>query len=410
MTTEITPTPRNPVLLVDDDAMIREALGQTLELGGYAPITAASFIEAKDHISEGFTGVIISDIRMPGKDGFALLEYTHQLDDALPVILLTGEGDVPTAVRGISGGAYDFLEKPCDPKLLLEVVEKAMRTRALVMENRALKDALDQALHETIGFLGVSAVSHDLRQRIRQAGRVGSSVLISGARGAGRGHVARLVQELRDAASGLHRVDCVSPFDHATLECGAEVLLLCDIERLDEGDQVRLLQHLKTRGDQAVFATTGQDIDDLVHSGVVHDDLFYHLCVMRIHVPPLTERREDIPILFDKFLREEIDAGAQITSAEGRLAAQGLAGLDWSGNLRALRNHAKRVAWGLASNSEPVSLKIQLERVERGIIEDALRRYAGHATQTAHVLGLPRKTFYDRLAKLGIKAEGFRES
>lgn len=400
-----------PVLLVDDDAMVREALGQTLDLGGFRPVLATSFIEAKDHISTDFTGVIVSDIRMPGKDGFALLEYVRSIDDNLPVILLTGEGDVPTAVRGISEGAYDFLEKPCDPKHLLEVVGKAMQTRALVIENRRLKSELDLALQEKIGFLGMSEASFKLREAIRRAGQASSSVLISGPRGAGRGFVARLIQERRDARQDLRRIDCLSPFDFSILEKpGDEVLLLCDIDRLEAVDQLRLLQVLRERPENVYFATSGPDIEQYVQSGGMNDDLFYLLSVVRIQVPPLSDRREDIPLLFDKFLREEIDAGAQIASAQGRAAAQGLAGLDWSGNLMALRNHAKRVAWGLQIDSTETSLKTQMLRVERGIIEDALRRHTGHATDTAHALGMPRKTFYDRLAKLNIRAEDYRES
>ena len=127
------------VLLVDDDAAVREALGQTLELADLIPVLAGSYIEAKDHIVPGFPGVIVSDIRMPGKDGFALLEFAHAADPELPVILLTGEGDIPTAVRGMASGAFDFLEKPCAPADLLTVVEKALKTRSLVLENRSLK-------------------------------------------------------------------------------------------------------------------------------------------------------------------------------------------------------------------------------------------------------------------------------
>lgn len=399
-----------PVLLVDDDAAVREALGQTLELGGYAPILAASFLVAQDHITQEFEGVVISDIRMPGKDGFALLKHARAQDPDLPVIFLTGEGDVPTAVRGMSEGAFDFLEKPCDPKHLLEVVDKALRTRALVLENRRLKTQLDQARREQIGFLGVSTASARLRDVIRRAGRVTTPVLITGARGTGRGHVARLVAELRGCDTGLNRFDCHSPMDFSVLTTISpnEAILFCDIERLDVADQARLGRWLDTRPSVPVFATASPGLEMQMQEGQFSDDLFYALGVILIAVPPLSERPEDIPILFDKFLREEIDAGAYVTSTEGRAAARGLAGLDWSGNLRALRQHAKRVAWGLNDDQPDHSLKAQLERVERGILQDALRRHQGKAAETAQALGLPRKTFYDRLARLGVKPEDFR--
>jgi two-component system, NtrC family, C4-dicarboxylate transport response regulator DctD len=399
-----------PVLLVDDDQMVREALGQSLELGGYRAITAASFIEAKDHISAGFHGVVVSDIRMPGKDGFALLDHVRNLDTELPVILLTGEGDVPSAVRGMSGGAYDFLEKPCDPKHLLAVVDKAVGTRRLVMENRRLKADLDRARHEKIGFLGVSEAATRLRVVIGRAGKARSPVLISGARGTGRGYVARLVLGLRDAQSGLQRVDCLSPFDLTQLDRSHEALLLCDIERLSAADQLALLRWLRGNADRAIYATVGADVEIRVQSGALNDDLFYQLGIIRIHVPPLSERLQDVPLLFERFLREEVDAGAVVTAAQSREAVLGLAAMDWPANLKSLRNHAKRVAWGLETGLAEMGLKAQLERVERGIIENALRQFGGHASDTAAALGLPRKTFYDRIGKLGIRPEDYRDS
>ena len=119
------------VLLVDDDAAVREALGQTLELAEFDAVTAGSFVEAKDLIGPRFEGVIVSDIRMPGRDGFHLLDYAHEQDTELPVILLTGEGDIPMAVRAMSAGAFDFLEKPCAPQDLISVIERVLRTRGL---------------------------------------------------------------------------------------------------------------------------------------------------------------------------------------------------------------------------------------------------------------------------------------
>jgi two-component system, NtrC family, C4-dicarboxylate transport response regulator DctD len=398
-----------PVLLVDDDAMVREALGQTLDLAGYKAITAASFIEAKDHISGGFPGVVVSDIRMPGKDGFALLEHAQTVDNQLPVILLTGEGDVPMAVRGIALGAFDFLEKPCDPKYLLEIVAKAQATRQLVIENRQLKTALELARQEKIAFLGYSPASADLREIIARAGRTSASVLISGASGVGRGYVARLIDDLR-GGQGLRRLECTSPFDFSQIDGGHDALLLCNIERLNMADQAALLARITTVSDLQVFTASGPNIEQLVQSGQMHDDLFYHLSVIRIHIPDLSERREDIPLLFDKFMREEIDAGAIVTAEQIKSATLVLQGLDWPGNLKSLRNHAKRVAWGLEVGSVEKDLKSQLEHVERAIIVETLRKNFGHATRTAQTLGLPRKTFYDRLTKLQIKADDYRES
>ncbi len=147
------------VLLVDDDRAVREALGQTLELAGHKPVLAGSYIEAKDHISADFAGIVVSDIRMPGKDGFALLDHARKVDPDLPVILLTGEGDVPMAVKGMAGGAFDFLEKPCGPSDFLAVVGKALKTRALVLENRALKREIRRGDAAARMLVGTSALA-----------------------------------------------------------------------------------------------------------------------------------------------------------------------------------------------------------------------------------------------------------
>ncbi|MEJ6713349.1 MAG: response regulator [Rhodobacterales bacterium] len=400
----------NSVLLVDDDAAVREALGQTLELAGLQPILASSFISARDHISPAFEGVVVSDIRMQGKDGFALLAFAQEIDVDLPVVLLTGEGDVRMAVRSMSAGAFDFLEKPCDPKHFTEVVEKALKTRALVLENRRLKAQLDQAQHEKIGFLGVSSAAKRLREAIRRASRVATPVLICGEPGTGRGHVARLIEDLRGSGTIFKRFDCISPMDWGAAQqsLGLETILFCDVERLDVADQARLARFLTEHPNAPVYATGGSALEAEFQARRFNDTLFYALGVVRINVPPLAERTEDIPILFDKFLREEIDAGAYVTSMEGQAATRGLASLEWSGNLRALRNHAKRVAWGLNEQQVDASLKAQLERVERGILQDTLKRHNGNATEAALALGLPRKTLYDRMARLGIRPENFR--
>lgn len=129
----------NRVIFIDDDLDVRMAIGQSLELEGYDVILARAFIEATDHITPGFPGVIVTDVRMPGKDGFDLLKRALKIDRDLPVIVLTGEADIPMAVRAMAAGAYDFLEKPCPPKSLLAAVARALEKRRLVLENRRLQ-------------------------------------------------------------------------------------------------------------------------------------------------------------------------------------------------------------------------------------------------------------------------------
>ena len=125
------------VLVVEDDEPVRVALGQTLELAGFTAILAASFVVAKDHIAPTFSGIVLSDVRMPGRDGLFLLEHAQTIDPDLPVILLTGEGDIPTAVGAMSKGAFDFLEKPCGNDVLIDTVKRATKARDLVIEKPA---------------------------------------------------------------------------------------------------------------------------------------------------------------------------------------------------------------------------------------------------------------------------------
>lgn len=155
------------VVFVDDDKDVREALGQSLELGGYQTVLCKSFIEAIDHISRSLDGVIVTDIRMPGKDGFDLLERTHSIDPDIPVIVLTGEGDIPMAVRAVQGGAYDFLEKPCAPQRLIDAVVRAIEKRRLVLENRRLhaeRNALS-VVRETAAKEGL-AIQMDMVEKL----------------------------------------------------------------------------------------------------------------------------------------------------------------------------------------------------------------------------------------------------
>src|SRR6056297_3237402 len=150
------------ILVVDDDPAVRDALAQTLILNELKPFVMGSFIEAKDMIAADFPGVVLSDIRMPGRDGFHLLGYTRALDDELPVILLTGEGDIPMAVKAMGEGAFDFLEKPCAPDQLIPVLERALKNRRLVLENRRLKAQLETGDPAARMLFGTSQLAEDM--------------------------------------------------------------------------------------------------------------------------------------------------------------------------------------------------------------------------------------------------------
>jgi len=295
------------VLLVDDDASVREALGQTLELADMVPILAGSYIEAKDHISADFNGVVISDIRMPGKDGFALLEYVRSMDADLPVILLTGEGDIPMAVKGISAGAFDFLEKPCAPKDLLAVVERAQKTRALVLENRHLKRQLETGDAAARMLFGTSALSEELRMNVRAVARTGAEVLISGAPGTGTSKIAEVIHLLSAVSDGPFVKTAAASLTSDSLAealAGADggSLFLDEVAALIPSAQFALTECLEKSCGVRVLAGSYRDLSEEVAAGRFNHDLYYKLAVTGVRIPSLRERPEDIGVLFRHYV------------------------------------------------------------------------------------------------------------
>jgi len=403
------------VLLVDDDRDIREALGQTLELADLAPTLAGSFVEAKDHMTPGFAGVIVSDIRMPGRDGFHLLDYVRETDPELPVILLTGEADIPMAVRAMSAGAYDFLEKPCAPQDFVAVVERALKARALVLENRRLKSELEAGDAASRMLVGRSKLSDEMRNQARAAARAGTEALIMGEPGTGTPKMAEVIHLLSPAAARPFIKRAASSLDAAGLaDAFADALdgtlYLDEITGLSPAMQLLLLDRLEEGGVARVLAGTTRSLQEAMGAGKFNPELFYRLDLMRVRIPPLRERPEDIPVLFQHYVSLACEQ-ANLTPPEitadltARLMAQ-----DWPGNARALMNVAMRFALGLDEEDTQVAggLVAQMAQVERSLLVAALQRHHGRATDVAKDLQLPRKTFYDKLTKHGLRAEDYR--
>ncbi|HHL22171.1 MAG TPA: sigma-54-dependent Fis family transcriptional regulator [Aliiroseovarius sp.] len=416
------------VLIVDDDAMVRAALAQSIELAGLTPITAGSYIEAKDHVGRDFPGVVLSDIRMPGKDGFALLAWVRKLDPDLPVILLTGEGDIPMAVRGMKEGAFGFLEKPCEPDDLIAVLEKALGIRAMVLGRRRSRqklragDAAARLLH------GTSEQAEELRRRVRLAARTRAEVLICGEPGSGTSKVADAIHQLSGDASRPFVKLASAGLDTARLRAGlAEAaggaLFLDEVAALSPEAQFALLDALERPSHMRLMAGTYRDLAAEAGAGRFNADLFYRLDIMRIRIPALRERVADIPILFRHYVDLACEqaglARPEITPAlNTRLMAR-----DWPGNARALMNAAMRFAMGLEWDDDAPDPAIgepeqhtghtpglteRLAQVERSMLVDALERNKGAASAAARELKLPRKTFYDKLARHRIRPEQFR--
>ena len=404
------------VLFVDDDAAVRTAMCQTLELNDLEPVMAGSFVAAKDHIDPGFAGVIVSDIRMPGRDGFHLLEHAQSVDAELPVILLTGEGDIPMAVRAMGQGAFDFLEKPCAPADLIAAIERALKTRVLVLENRRLKAQLEAGDPAARMIFGISELASELRAKVRSVAATRAEVLVTGPPGSGISKVAEVIHLVSAQAQGpfvKRPAAGVEPGDLDMLcgEAAGGALFLDEIAAMPEAAQYALLERLEQGAGARVIAGTTSDLAERVTRGKFNAELFYRLDVMRVRVPTLSERPEDIPVLFRHYVAQAAEQAGLTPPdiAPDRLAS--LMAQDWPGNARSLMSAAMRLVLGAPEDVEAgaeLGLAEQMARVERSLLIAALGRQNGKASRAAEMLKLPRKTFYDKLARYGIRPEDYR--
>ncbi|MEP1585490.1 MAG: sigma-54 dependent transcriptional regulator [Tateyamaria sp.] len=404
------------VLVVDDDAAVRDALAQTLELADLHPITAGSFVVAKDHIKADFDGVILSDIRMPGRDGFHLLAHARHVDEDLPVILLTGEGDIPMAVQAMREGAFGFLEKPCAPRDLLTVLERALKTRTLVLENRRMHDLVKTGDPAARIIFGSSENAERLRDRVRRVAPLDTEVLITGAPGTGISKVAEVVHLssrrskapfVKRAAADLTPAALVEALDTAA----GGSLFLDEVSQLSAASQLTILEALEDGASARLLAGSTRDLRLAVEKGVLNSDLYYRLEVMPVRIPSLSERPEDIPVMFRHYAAQAAEqAGLELPEIRADHVAD-LMARDWPGNARALMSAAMRFVLGMPEDGvapSDLGLAEQMARVERSLLIAALERQNGQASAAARALKLPRKTFYDKLARYQIRAEDYR--
>ncbi|MEL6452602.1 MAG: sigma-54 dependent transcriptional regulator [Pseudomonadota bacterium] len=404
------------VLVVDDDAAVRDALAQTLELADLTPITAASFVVAKDHIARDFDGVILSDIRMPGRDGFYLLAHTRKVDEDLPVILLTGEGDIPMAVQAMREGAFGFLEKPCAPSDLLSVLERALKTRALVQENRRLRALVQSGDPAARMLFGTSDQAEGLRARVRLLAPLETEVLVTGAPGTGISKVAEVIHlsSLRSKAAFVKRAaaDLAPRALAQALDAAAGgSLFLDEVTHLPAASQLALLEALEAGTPARLLAGSTRDLAAAVEAGALNADLYYRIEGMPVRIPSLSERPDDIPVLFRHYVAQAAEQAGLAVPEVGPDHMAALMSQDWPGNARSLMSAAMRFVLGMpeeAAEAADLGLVEQMARVERSLLIAALGRHNGHASDAALALKLPRKTFYDKLKRYQIRAEDYR--
>jgi two-component system C4-dicarboxylate transport response regulator DctD len=449
---------RAQVVFIDDEQHIRTANRQTLELAGLRVECLERAELALPMLSRDWPGVVVCDIRLPEMDGLGFLARALEIDRDLPVILITGHGDISMAVNAMRDGAYDFVEKPYAAEALVEIVRRALDKRALTLENRSLR--LELEVQSTLGprIIGTTAGMQRLRATIAELADADADVLVLGETGTGKELVARsLHEQSRRRDCNFVPVNCaavpepifeselfghepgaftgaerrrIGKFEHAN----GGTLFLDEVESMPLSAQVRLLRVLQERVierlgsneliplDLRVVAATKVDLRQAVELREFREDLLYRLNVVTLEIPPLRERRADIPLLFHHFLlvanhrhqREAVPPKPEQISA--------LLAHDWPGNVRELRNLAERYVllgeaynWSIeqllagSEDATPSSLPQQVEYFEKLLIEQALVAHSGSIKATMETLSVPRKTLYDKMRKYGLDKKDYKD-
>jgi DNA-binding NtrC family response regulator len=446
------------ILVVDDHASSREALQEAIEREGHKAYTAADAEEALRTLGDELIDIVVTDLRLPGKSGMDILEHVQDKQPDVPVVLITGHGTVDTAVQAMKTGAHDYLTKPIDRGEISRAVNGASRVRRLYLENLGLR----RELEETKTFnqmIGASPAMRKVFTTVQQVARTEASVLIEGPNGTGKEMVARAVHDLSSRRDKPYVIVNCAAIPSTLLESelfGHErgaftgavkqkkgqlelahggTVFMDEIGEMPMEEQSKLLRVLETRefmrvggtqplrADFRLVCATNADLKELIAQGRFRQDLYFRINVVHVKLPPLSERREDIPLLVHEFLK-------QLKGPEGKVkpisadAMRALIAHDWPGNVRELRNaieHAMVTATGdmitlenLPDSIAPAghtqenaavvaSPNASLEDVERAHIAAVLQAHNGNKTQAAKTLKIGLKTLYRKLEKYDIE-------
>ncbi|MGH7730944.1 MAG: sigma-54-dependent transcriptional regulator [Candidatus Eiseniibacteriota bacterium] len=440
------------VLLVDDDAHIRRALRGVLEDEGHTVGEAPDGAQALAALESRTFDAVLLDVSMPGMSGLDALVSIREMAPQTGVIMVSGEGTIATAVQALKRGAFDFIEKPADPEHLLRVLAQAAQLTEL---RRASPPGATDAPESDLGLIGASPAMTTLLSEIRRVAPSQAKVLITGENGAGKDLVAEAIHRLsKRADQPFVKLNCAAiPRDLVESELfghekgaftGALQRKVGRLERADHGtlfldeigdlsaeSQAKLLRALETgevdrigatdtiQVDVRVVSATNKDLAEAMETGQFRRDLFYRLNGVPLHVPPLRERRTDIPALAGHFLARACAAEAK---AAKRLSGEALALLEeygWPGNVRELRNLMERAAilvegvevagedlasWLEAGSAaeESAGLRGEIERREAEAIRKALEQAGWNVTQAAAGLGIDRTNLHRKMRKYGI--------
>lgn len=441
------------VFFIDDESDIRIAIEQSFEL---EEISALFFASAEDAMlaikQHGMPKVVISDICLPGLSGENLLSTVLNQDSDVPVILITGHGDISMAVNALRNGAYDFIEKPFAIDRLIDTTNRAIEKRQLTLENQELKRSLKAS--QTLGprIIGDTQSIQSLRDTISHIADTNADILLFGETGTGKELFARSIHEQSSRReANFVAINCgavpenlieselyghekgaftgadatrIGKFEHAQ----GGTLFLDEIESMPMQAQIRLLRVLQERViervgsntlipvDIRVIAATKVDLKQAAAAGEFREDLYYRLNVVTLDLPPLRQRKEDIPALFHHFLLVAAARYGKAANALPEADLQTLMSHDWPGNVRELRNSAERfVLLGnlghlnpTQPNADSIPLATQVAEFEKTLIEQALASNHGKINETLDTLQLARKTLYDKMQKYGIDKNSYK--
>jgi len=444
-------TPSAGVLVVDDEFSVRDSLESWFKKDGYRVASAADAMEALRKLQEGGWDVVLLDIKMPGMDGLELQRRIHELDPELVVIMITAFASVETAVQALKEGAFDYVTKPVDPDELSHLVRRAIERRQLKSENRQLRQKVEQ-LATPSHIVGESAQMKRVLELARSVAETDSTVLIRGESGTGKELVAQFIHaNSRRRYFPIVPVNC-GALSESLLESelfghekgaftGAQyrrkgklemanggTLFLDEIGTISPRTQVDLLRALETKEfvrlggsvpvkvEFRVIGATNQDLERMLQEGTFREDLYFRLNVFSIAIPPLRERREDIPLLAQHFLeRYARSMNRPFQEFEPR-ALDLLVRHAWPGNVRELANAIERalvVGKPPTVRAEDLPLRPgtgegappgdSLAEIERLHIEKMLLRHEGNVTHAAEALGIDRVTLYNKIKKYGLK-------
>lgn len=433
------------IAIVDDEKDMRQSISQWLALSGYDTEAFGSAEEALGALGTDYPGIVISDIKMPGMDGIQFLKKLMGADSALPVIMITGHGDVPMAVEAMRIGAFDFLEKPFKPDRMSELAKKATNARRLTLDNRALRRELSDGGQLMSKLIGQSPAMERLREDVLDLGQADGHVLIEGETGTGKTLIAHALHAVGSrAGKKFVLLSCAAMDEDALMrrlfgpmqpdetrlpameEARGGTLVLEDVESLSDSAQARLLSVINDQGtppETRIVAICNLQDEGRTCETALRPDLYYRLAALKITVPPLRARGEDILTLFTRLSEGFADEyGCDAPKVSAQEAAQ-LLQAPWPGNVRQLINLAERavlqsrrgqgtIASLLMNDHEDMQpvmttegkpLKEYVEAFERMLIDNTMRRHKGSISAVMDELCLPRRTLNEKMAKYGLQ-------